>query len=182
MGGSQGAQTINNILLDATKDLVSRYNIIHQAGTANVKEVAGIAKLILKDSPNQERYRAFGLLNTLAIRMAAGISAIIVSRAGSGTIFEIASWGIPAILIPIPEDVSHDQTENAFSYARAGAAVVIEQRNLTQHVLSSEIDRLMNNPDQRALMSEAAKEYSRPQAAKKIANILLETALEHESL
>lgn len=114
--------------------------------------------------------------------MAAGISSLIISRAGSGTIFEIASWGIPAILIPIPEDVSHDQTENAFSYARAGAAIVIEQRNLTQHVLTSEIDRLMSDPEQRARMSEAAKEYSRPQAAKKIANILLETALEHEAL
>lgn len=182
MGGSQGAQAINNVVLDSIKDLVTRYNIIHQAGSANHKEVDGVSKLILKDTPNEGRYRAFGLLNTLAIRMAAGISGLIVSRAGSGTIFEIASWGIPAILIPIPEDVSHDQTENAFSYARAGAAVVIEQRNLTQHVLTSEIDRLMNNPEIRARMSEAAKEYSRPQAAKKIANILLETALEHEAL
>jgi UDP-N-acetylglucosamine--N-acetylmuramyl-(pentapeptide) pyrophosphoryl-undecaprenol N-acetylglucosamine transferase len=182
MGGSQGAQAINNVVLDAAKDLVTRYNVIHQAGTANVKEVDGVSKLILKGSANEERYRAFGLLNTLAIRMAAGISSLIISRAGSGTIFEIASWGIPAILIPIPEDVSHDQTENAFSYARAGAAIVIEQRNLTQHVLTSEIDRLMSDPEQRARMSEAAKEYSRPQAAKKIANILLETALEHEAL
>ncbi len=180
MGGSQGAQTINNVVLDAAKDLVTRYNVIHQAGTANLKEVTGVSNLILKDSANAERYRAFGLLNTLAIRMAAGIATVIVSRAGSGTIFEVASWGIPAILVPIPEDVSHDQTENAFSYARAGACVVIEQRNLTQHVLTAEIDRLMNNPEKRAAMSEAAKEYSRPQAAKKIANILLETALEHE--
>lgn len=180
MGGSQGAQAINNVVLDAVKDLVTRYNVIHQAGSANLKEVSGVANLILKDSANAERYRAFGLLNTLAIRMAAGISTVIISRAGSGSIFEIASWGIPAILVPIPEDVSHDQTENAFSYARAGAAVVIEQRNLTQHVLSAEIDRLMNDSELRLRMSDAAKDYSRPQAAKKIANILLETALEHE--
>ncbi len=182
MGGSQGAQSINNVVLDAVKDLVTRYNVIHQSGMANVKEVTGIAKLILKESPNQERYKAYGLLNTLAIRMAAGIATVIVSRAGSGSIFEIASWGIPAILVPIPIDVSHDQTENAFSYARAGAAVVIEQRNLTQHVLTAEIDRLMNNPELRVTMSEAAQSYSRPQAAKKIANILLETALEHETV
>lgn len=180
MGGSQGAQAINNVVLDAVPDLVTRYNVIHQAGTANVKEVSGIAQLVLKGSANQERYRAYGLLNTLAIRMAAGISTIIVSRAGSGTIFEIASWGIPSILIPLPLDVSHDQTENAFSYARAGAAVVIDQHNLTQHVLAAEIDRLMNDAEKRSEMSEAAKAYARPEAAKKIANILLETALEHE--
>jgi UDP-N-acetylglucosamine--N-acetylmuramyl-(pentapeptide) pyrophosphoryl-undecaprenol N-acetylglucosamine transferase len=112
--------------------------------------------------------------------MAAGVAAVIVSRAGSGTIFEIASWGIPAILVPIPEDVSHDQTENAFSYARAGGAVVIEQRNLTPHVLSAEIDRLMQNAALRSQMGDAGRAYARPQAARKIANILLETALEHE--
>lgn len=180
MGGSQGAQSINNAVLDALPDLLTRYNIIHQAGTANLQEVGGIASVVLKDSPNLHRYRSFGLLNTLAIKMAAGISSIIVSRAGSGTIFEIASWGIPAILVPIPEDISHDQTENAFSYARSGAAIVIEQRNLTPHVLAAEIDRLMANTTLRGTMSEAAKAYSRPQAAHKIANILLETALEHE--
>ncbi len=180
MGGSQGAQAINNVVLDSVKDLVTRYNVIHQAGSTNVKEVSGVANLILKDHPHQGRYHAYGLLNTLAIRMAAGISTIVVSRAGSGTIFEVASWGIPAILIPIPEDISHDQTENAFSYARAGAATVIEQRNLTQHVLVAEIDRLVQNADLRSQMTEAARAYARPQAARKIANILLDTALEHE--
>jgi UDP-N-acetylglucosamine--N-acetylmuramyl-(pentapeptide) pyrophosphoryl-undecaprenol N-acetylglucosamine transferase len=180
MGGSQGARAINNVILDSVKDLVSRYNIIHQAGSANVKEVSGVAALILKESPHQERYHTYGLLNTLAIRMAAGIATIVVARAGSGTIFELASWGIPAILIPLPEDVSHDQTENAYSYARAGAAVVIQQQNLSQHVLVAEIDRLVQNSDLRSTMADAARSYARPQAARKIANILLETGLEHE--
>lgn len=180
MGGSQGAQAINNCVLDALPDLVTRYNVIHQAGSANIQEVSGIAGVVLKDSPHQARYRAFGLLNTLAIRMAAGITSVIVSRAGSGTIFEIASWGLPAILVPIPGEISHDQTENAFSYARVGAAVVIEQHNLTPHVLTAEIDRLVADPALREKMSAAAKSYARPQAAKKIASILLETALDHE--
>jgi UDP-N-acetylglucosamine--N-acetylmuramyl-(pentapeptide) pyrophosphoryl-undecaprenol N-acetylglucosamine transferase len=180
MGGSQGAQAINNVVLDALKDLVERYNVIHQAGSANVQEVSGVANLILKDSAHQNRYHAYGLLNTLAIRMAAGVTSLMVARAGSGTIFEMASWGIPAILIPIPEDISHDQIQNAFSYARAGAAIVVEQRNLTQHLLVAEIDRLMQNQSMRTQMSEAARAYARPQAARKIANILLETALDHE--
>ncbi len=179
MGGSQGAQKINETILDALPDLVTRYNVIHQTGAANLEEVSGVAKLVLKDSVDNH-YRPFGLLNTLAIRMAAGISSVVVARAGSGTIFEIASWGIPAILVPIPEDVSHDQTENAFSYARAGAAVVIEQRNLTPHILSAEIDRLVQDKAKLAQMSDAAKAYARPAAARKIATIIVETALEHE--
>ena len=180
MGGSQGARAINETVLDALGDLVQSYNIIHQTGPANLDETAKIASVILKDSRYQNRYRAFGLLNTLALRMSAGITSIVVARAGSGTIFEVASWGIPAILVPIPEDISHDQTENAFSYARAGAALVIEQQNLAPHVLISEINRLIADAALRAKMSDAAHAYARPDAARKIATILLESSISHE--
>ncbi|MDB5238457.1 MAG: UDP-N-acetylglucosamine--N-acetylmuramyl-(pentapeptide) pyrophosphoryl-UDP N-acetylglucosamine [Candidatus Kaiserbacteria bacterium] len=182
IGGSQGARAINEVLIDVLPDLVESYNVIHQTGTANFQEVNGITQVVLKNSAHADRYRAFGLLNALALRMAAGISTIIVSRAGSGSIFEIASWGIPAILVPIPLDVSHDQTENAFSYARAGAAVVIEQRNLAPHILRAEIDRIVNDPARRTEMSKAAQAFARPDAARKIATILVETGLEHEPL
>ena len=180
MGGSQGAQTINGTLLDALEDLVTRYNVIHQTGTANLKEVQDIASVVLKKSQYEGRYRAFGLLNTLALRMSAGITSVVVARAGSGTIFEVASWGIPAILIPIPRDISHDQTENAFSYARSGAAEVIEQNNLTPHVLSAEIDRIMANPQIQESMREAALAFARPEAARTIAQILLDAVIEHQ--
>lgn len=180
MGGSQGARAINETVLDALLDLVTRYNIIHQAGSANIDETTKIASVVLKDSPYAARYRPFGLLNTLALRMAAGAASVIVARAGSGTIFEIASWAIPAILIPIPLDVSHDQTENAFSYARAGGASVIEQRNLTPHVLSAEIDRLMQDAPLRTEMQAAGKAFAQPEAARKIARMLLDIGLAHE--
>lgn len=180
MGGSQGAQAINGCVIDALPELVQSYNVVHQTGAANLDEVSKIASVVLKDSRYAERYRPFGLLNTLAIRMTAGIASVIVARAGSGTIFEIASWGIPAILVPIPEDISHDQTENAFSYARAGGCIVIEQRNLTPHVLAAEIARILADAGLRESMRQAAQGYARPQAAKKVAKILLDTIIEHQ--
>ncbi len=180
MGGSSGAQTINETTLSALPALLEHYNIVHQVGTTNVDEVNQIAGVVLKDSRYAHRYRSFGLLNALAMRMTSGVTSLVVSRAGSGTIFEIASWGIPAILIPIPTEISHDQTENAFSYARAGAATVLEQHNLTPHLLVAEIDRIMGEKNLHASMSEAAKLFARPEAAKKIASILIETALPHE--
>lgn len=182
MGGSQGAVAINEIVLDALPDLVASYNVIHQAGTANLVEVSRVASVILKDSLHKERYVSFGLLNTLAQRMAAGIATIVVARAGSGTIFEVASWGLPAIMVPIPSDISHDQTENAFSYARSGACVVVEQRNLTPHVLVAEIKRIIDDKALREKMSQAARTFAKPKAARKIAAVLLDTALEHESV
>jgi UDP-N-acetylglucosamine--N-acetylmuramyl-(pentapeptide) pyrophosphoryl-undecaprenol N-acetylglucosamine transferase len=179
MGGSQGARALNEALLDALPELVQKYNVIHQTGNDNLQEVTGVAKLVLRSSPHLERYRPFGLLNALAMRMAAGVSDLIVARAGSGTIFEVASWGRPSILVPIPEDVSHDQTHNAFSYARSGAATVLEQKNLTPHLLIAEIDRILTDKERMAQMSAAAKTFAKPDAAKKIANILLQSALQH---
>ena len=182
MGGSSGAVSLNEVVLDALPELLERYNIVHQTGNANLEEVHEVASVILKNARHADRYRPFGLLNTLALRMTAGISSLVVSRAGSGTIFEIASWGIPSILIPIPTEISHDQTENAFSYARSGAATVMDQKNLTHHLLIAEIERIMNDAALQESMTVAAKAFARPEAGRKIAEIVLETALVHESV
>ena len=180
LGGSQGAVAINEAILAALPQLVEKYQIVHQTGEANIKEVEGRAKVALGLSPLAERYKAFGFLNELAIRMSAGAAAIVISRAGAGGIFEIASWGLPSIIIPIPEPVSRDQTRNAFSYARTGAAVVIEQNNLTPRLLVSEIERILTNEPLKHKMIEAARGFGRADASKVIANALLDIALSHE--
>lgn len=179
MGGSLGSQVINDAVLDTLPSLIQKYNVVHQTGKDHLESVRAIAEMTTRNSPHEDRYRAFGLLNALALRMAAGISSVIVARAGSGTIFEIASWGIPSILVPIPEKVSHDQTRNAFSYARSGAAVVLEQENLTPHLLVAEIERILSNPELHSSMANAAKEFARPDAARKMAEAAINTALEH---
>lgn len=181
VGGSSGAHALNEATLDALPTLLQKYNVVHQTGLANLEEVTDIASVSLKDSRFAKRYRPFGLLNALALKMTAGIATLVVARAGSGMIFEIAAWGLPAILVPIPTEVSHDQIENAFSYARTGAATVLEQKNLSPHLLVAEIDRIMNDPSLRASMSESARNFARPDAARKVADIIVETALEHEA-
>jgi UDP-N-acetylglucosamine--N-acetylmuramyl-(pentapeptide) pyrophosphoryl-undecaprenol N-acetylglucosamine transferase len=135
-GGSQGSGAINDAILANLPQLLEKYQVVHQTGNCKYKDITGRARIIAWVSPIAERYKAFGYLNDLAMRMAAGAASLVISRAGAGSIFEIASWGIPSILIPIPEPMSHDQTKNAFSYARTGAAVVIEQNNLTPRLSS----------------------------------------------
>ena len=120
-GGSQGSQIINDAVLGALPKLLPHYQIIHQTGHTNYEDVSNRAHVILGDSAFADRYKPFDYLNDLATRMSAGASSFVISRAGAGNIFEIAAWGLPSILIPIPEPVSHDQTKNAFAYARAGA-------------------------------------------------------------
>lgn len=180
LGGSQGSININNAVLDSLEKLVSRYQIIHQTGKKNFKEVKETADLTLNNSLYKNRYKIFDYMNDLAIRMSAGAADLVVSRAGS-SIFEIAAWGIPSIIIPIPEEISHDQRSNAFNYARSGAAVVIEENNLTSEILQNEIELILTDDKKLNIMSEAAKKFARPEAAKLIAEEILEMIIEHES-
>ena len=179
IGGSQGSQLINNTIIDCIKELVQKYQVIHQTGKANFDEVQKTVSFILKDDPNAGNYKAFAYMNDLTIRMSAGIASVVVSRAGS-SIFEIAQWGVPSIIIPLNQKISNDQTENAFSYARAGGCVVIEEHNLTSHVLMSQIASILGNEKTKNSLIEGAKNFAKPDAATKIARVLLEIALEHQ--
>ncbi len=131
------------------------------------------------NSAHKERYKAFDYLNVLHLRAAYGVANIIISRAGS-TIFEIACAGKPSIIIPIPEPTSHDQRKNAYAYARSGAAEVIEEKNLAPGVLVSEIDRILENPDEVEKMGKAAHDFARKDSAQLIADEITQIALSHE--
>jgi len=178
-GGSQGAQALNEVVLAALLQLLPHYQIVHQTGADNIKDIEGRARVVLADSNFKQRYKPFGYLNDLAVRMTAGAAVLVISRAGS-TIFEIATWGLPSIIVPIPEPIAHDQTKNAFAYARSGAAVVVEQNNLTPGLLVSEIDRILGNQELMRKMSSAARGFARVDAAKLIADTLIDIALSHE--
>ncbi len=179
LGGSQGAQIINEALFECLALLVPKYQILHQVGKDNLEDINIRKGVILPNNPNENRYKPFGFLNPLAMRMAAGSASIIISRAGS-TIFEIASWGIPSIIIPISNSHDDHQRKNAYNYARAGACVVIEESNLTPHLLQSEINRLLGSQNKLKEMSENAIKFSRPDAAEKIAREIVNIAQEHE--
>ncbi len=181
LGGSQGSQRINDVVLDSLPKLVEKYQIVHQTGKKSFEEVDRTSKFILRENPHKSQYRAFAFLNVLELRMAAGAATLVISRAGSGGIFEIAAWGLPSIILPIPEDISHDQHKNAFAYARTGAAVVIEDKNLTTNLLIYEIDRLIEDKELYKKMKGAASKFSTPNAARAIAEAIIKIAEGHEA-
>lgn len=179
LGGSQGAEMINNTLLDALPQLTKKYQIIHQTGVRNFASVKAQAEVALADSPERSRYIPMAFLNPPAIKMAAGVSKVVISRAGS-TLFEIASWGIPSILIPFTKSNGDHAKKNAFTYAHAGGCTVIEELNMTANILVSEIDRLVNEKVVWQKMADSAKAFATPGAAEKIARELVNMALSHE--
>lgn len=178
LGGSQGSQRINEIVAAILNDLLPGYEIIHQVGTDNIgeyekqiKEVYGV------DEQRMKYYHIKGYLSEKEEACALAAADIVISRAGSGSIYEIASWGKPAILVPLAEAAYDHQRLNAFYYARTGAATVIEEANISPHILLNEIKGIGESKNRQMDMSKAAKAFAKPDAAQKIAQGLLELAM-----
>jgi UDP-N-acetylglucosamine--N-acetylmuramyl-(pentapeptide) pyrophosphoryl-undecaprenol N-acetylglucosamine transferase len=182
LGGSQGSQIINEAILDALPLILEKYQVIHQVGDQNRVDVTGRLEGILSMTPHKERYKMYPYLNDLAMRMSAGVADVVISRAGS-TIFEIASWGRPSIIVPITHSAGNHQKQNAFHYARSGAAIVIEEANLTPRLMLAEVDRIMGNAKMKSEMQKAAFRFAEHNAtaAEKIARQLLRMGLKHDN-
>jgi UDP-N-acetylglucosamine--N-acetylmuramyl-(pentapeptide) pyrophosphoryl-undecaprenol N-acetylglucosamine transferase len=178
--GSQGAQKINNTILDSLLELVPNYQLIHQVGSANEAEVAMISQLLLKDSLFSKRHHIVGFLDPLAISMCAGVADIVIGR-GSSSIFEFANWKLPSIIIPITHSNGDHQRKNAYAYAGSGACTVIEESNLSPHLLMSEIRAILENKQRVEAMKIAAGNFAPKDAAKIIAQEVIEIALSHEN-
>jgi UDP-N-acetylglucosamine--N-acetylmuramyl-(pentapeptide) pyrophosphoryl-undecaprenol N-acetylglucosamine transferase len=179
LGGSQGSVLINENIVDALASLVETCQILHQTGEKNYKDVSGRAKIVLEKSEFKNRYHPFPYFNEEDLQLAAGVSDLVISRAGS-TIFEIAVWGKPSILIPIHAAISHDQHHNAFSYARMGAAHVIEENNLEPEIITAEVNKILKNPELQERMKNAAIHFAKRDSARVIAKAIVEIGLSHD--
>jgi UDP-N-acetylglucosamine--N-acetylmuramyl-(pentapeptide) pyrophosphoryl-undecaprenol N-acetylglucosamine transferase len=179
LGGSQGAERVNNLILDSLDELLRDFTVIHQTGVKHHTACVQTADKLIQDIHMRKHYHPMPTLAPAALNDAYHLAALVVARAGSGTIHETALYGKPAILIPIPGTVSHDQRTNAYAYARTGAASVIEEENLTDGLLRAEIDRIMLNQELYASMSAAAQGFARRDASENIAKLLMGIAYEH---
>lgn len=179
LGGSGGGKVINDSILTALPHIVKTYQIIHQTGRGLYQETRRTAGVILENSEFLQRYHVFDYLNTISMRMAAGAASLVISRGGS-TIFEIALWGVPSILVPITDSNGDHQRKNSYNYARESGAVVIEEANLTPEIIQHEIERILTNPALAQKMGERAKGFARTDAADLIAHEILKIGLRHE--
>lgn len=173
-GGSLGAQPINKLVLQILSQLLEKYEIIWQTGISNYNEIIEMIKELFNPLPENCHIAAFMDENLISASFAA--SMLVISRAGASNIFEIAACAKPSILIPLPNSASDHQRENAFEYAKTGAAVIVEQNNLTPNLFLNEISKLIDNPDILQKMSDCAKSFTKPNAANQIAEEILKLA------
>jgi UDP-N-acetylglucosamine--N-acetylmuramyl-(pentapeptide) pyrophosphoryl-undecaprenol N-acetylglucosamine transferase len=163
-GGSQGARSINHAAVEAFAG--ARFRVIHAAGERDLEDLQNT-------HPPAPHYDLRGYISRFGEALLA--SDLVVARAG-GSIFEIAAYGKPAVLIPYPYATADHQTANARFMERAGAAVVIPDAELTPARLAGEVGRLLADPSGLAAMARASAALARPHAARDIAHELLSAA------
>jgi UDP-N-acetylglucosamine--N-acetylmuramyl-(pentapeptide) pyrophosphoryl-undecaprenol N-acetylglucosamine transferase len=173
VGGSQGARAINDLVTGASPLLMERGElpaILHQSGQTDYERV-------------RRRYDVLRVGARVDLRpyiedMQAALTraALVVSRAGALTLAELAIVGCPAILIPLPTASDDHQTSNARAFERAGAAVMLSQRETTADDLADLVAELMADAPRRVRMSEAMRALGRPNAAREIVDDLTELA------
>jgi UDP-N-acetylglucosamine--N-acetylmuramyl-(pentapeptide) pyrophosphoryl-undecaprenol N-acetylglucosamine transferase len=167
-GGSQGARSLNLAAIEAFGD-APPFELIHVAGPGQVEEAAG---LLAERNPGPG-YRLFGYLTNFAEAVAA--ADLVVSRAG-GSVFEIAAIGRPAILVPYPHAAGDHQAKNAAWLARAGAAMMLPDAELTGRTLRDLVGALLMDRRRLGAMADASRALGRPDAAGQIAEAALELA------
>lgn len=172
LGGSQGSEKINDLIFEIINDLLLTFEIIHQCGVNNYKNILTESDFLVSKG-FKESYHLFPFLTEKELRFSYQVSEIIISRAGSGGIFEIASARKPSIIIPITNSAQNHQIKNAQAYSNSGSAIVIEENNLTPRFFLHKIMALMKSTAVKKNMSNQAGRFSKPNSAKIMAEYII---------
>lgn len=167
-GGSQGArffaEAVPAALALLPEDLRKRMTVTQQARPEN-------------EAAARAAYEALGVaadvspfFTDLPARIAA--AQLVIARSGASTVSEIAAIGRPAILVPYPHALDHDQAANAAALEAAGGALVRREQDLTPDILAGEIARLAGDPASLSAMADAARGAGRPNAAALLADLV----------
>jgi len=172
-GGSQGAETINDFVLRVLNELLKNYELIHLTGRANFKGQVAESEVVI-DKNFAKYYHPVAFLDEEKLKHAYKAADFIISRSGSGSIFEISALGKPSILIPLPSAAGNHQAKNAYAYTSSGAGLVIEQDNLAPNFFMEKLRNIFLHQETLEKMKEEALRFSKPFAAKAIAREILE--------
>lgn len=173
IGGSLGAERLNKAIVRMMPELIeNHYQVLHLTGERNLVAVQEEA-VALGIKPDTG-YIALPFLPAAELSDVYALSNVVVSRAGAGTIAELAALAKPTILVPLSTAANNEQRENAYEIARRGGAVVIEEANLGGHILLEVLADVIGHPDKSKAMGESLqKYYYHPDAAVMIARGLM---------
>jgi len=174
LGGSQGAQPINDMILAILPNLLESYEILHQIGEKNFAKYLPEVNVTIPKGL-EKYYHPIAFFREQELKHALIASDLIIARAGSGTLFEIAAVGKPSIIIPLPDSAQGHQLKNAYAYAASGSAIILEEGNTTPNFFLEKLKYLFSHPNDLEKMKQAALDFARPEAGKTIAKIIFDS-------
>ncbi|MFA7169507.1 MAG: UDP-N-acetylglucosamine--N-acetylmuramyl-(pentapeptide) pyrophosphoryl-undecaprenol N-acetylglucosamine transferase [Candidatus Paceibacterota bacterium] len=170
MGGSKGSRQINDLVMEILPELLGKYEIIHQCG---IDDYEGLKSQIQKmNIPFLDDYHLFPFLKQ-SLANAYAACDLVVSRAGANTVAEIMLVGKPSVLIPLSDSASDNQNKNAFYFSEAGAAVLVNERNLKPHLFMETIDGIFKSKLKVMEMMRMARQLAHPEAASIVADEII---------
>ena len=171
-GGSQGAAVFSEVLPKALARLPdhhrSRLDIVQQCREEDMEEV----RRIYKDAGIKADLRPF--FKDMALQFER--CHLVIARSGAGTVSEVTTAGRPAIFVPYPHHADQQQKRNADSVADAGGAWVMTQNGFTPEALLARLETFLQNPETLFRAAENARSCGRPDAARKLGNIVMAIA------
>ena len=174
-GGKQGSHIVNEAVRGVLSQFLENYNLIHQTGSSERFQDYQKLSILKSQLPRklQNRYilqEYFGLDEIGAVYRAA---VAVIGRAGANTVTELAALGKPAILIPIPWVSRREQFLNARILKDVGAAVVLEEEQLSSRSLKRNLDDIFADLRKYQKAAEKARQLINPQAASQIASEII---------
>jgi UDP-N-acetylglucosamine--N-acetylmuramyl-(pentapeptide) pyrophosphoryl-undecaprenol N-acetylglucosamine transferase len=166
-GGSQGSRILNRSMVAALPHLPppDRLHVVHQTGEALQAEVSAA---YASAGRTEDEVRAF--LDDMPQRFAQ--ADLVVSRSGATTCAELTASGKASILVPFAQAADDHQKVNAQTLQAGGAAVMIEEKDLSGEALAAAITRIASSPRVLGEMEQAALHLARPDAAARVADLL----------
>lgn len=168
LGGSQGSQTINNLIFSSANKILKNYFIIHQAGPKKSEKLKQDLEKFYKLDFIKENIKIYDFLDEQSLKHSYNLADLVVSRAGAGSIFEIAINKKPSILIPLEGSAGNHQKINAYEYAKTGATLVIEEENLKPGLFYDEVNKLLEDDSLLQKMKESAGNFIKFDPAEEI--------------
>jgi UDP-N-acetylglucosamine--N-acetylmuramyl-(pentapeptide) pyrophosphoryl-undecaprenol N-acetylglucosamine transferase len=174
LGGSQGARALNSAVPRALRELRGHMlDVRHQCGE----------KLRADAERDYANAGIAASVEPFIADMAAAYAwaDLVVCRAGALTLAEVCAAGVGSVLVPFPQAVDDHQTKNAEYLVERGAALLLPQDDQLAYILRGVIGALAGDPARRLAMAEAARGLARPDAAERVADIVLAASAMREA-
>ncbi|MES2475502.1 MAG: undecaprenyldiphospho-muramoylpentapeptide beta-N-acetylglucosaminyltransferase [Verrucomicrobiota bacterium] len=158
-GGSQGAKRLNELCAQAAAKLSPETQVLHIAGALDFQRVSEITR-------DRDGYRVLGFCDQMPAAYA--IADLVIARAGASSLTEISIAGHPSILVPYPYAADDHQTRNAEVFAAAGAAELVQEKDLDAEKLAELATSILQDLPTYKRMAKAARALAVPDAADRV--------------